>query len=130
RTVSIDFLMHGETPGPIWARSAKPGDTIEIKGPRGRTVFDETAAWHLMACDETGIPAIAHIIEDAPEGCIIHAYIEIDTAADHFDIETAADLHLTWVERNGKAPGPSTLMADTLAGFTLPEGRGKAYLAG
>lgn len=129
-TITVDFLKHGDTPGPVWAQAAKPGDTIEIKGPRGRTVFDATADWHLMSGDETCIPAIAHMLEHAPRGAKVFAFIEIDTPADRIAFETEAELELRWVDRNGVPAGPSALMSDAIAAFALPEGRGKAYLIG
>lgn len=129
-TITVDILKHGDTPGPAWAGAAATGDTIEIKGPRGRTVFDPTAEWHLMTGDETCIPAIAHILETAPEGSKIHLFIEIATASDRVEFETSADVETVWVERNGVPAGPSQLMSDAVAGFNLPAGRGKAYLIG
>src|SRR5690606_814330 len=38
--LAIDFLLHGDTPAPVWARNAKAGDEIATRGPRGHTVFN------------------------------------------------------------------------------------------
>ena len=129
-TITIDILKHGDTPGPAWAMAAKTGDTIELKGPRGRTVFDPTADWHLMTGDETCVPAIAHMLETAPEGAKVHVFVEIATASDRVEFETSADVETHWIERDDAPAGPSQLMSDKVAGFELPAGRGKAYLIG
>lgn len=129
-TITVDILKHGDTPGPAWANAARPGDTIEIKGPRGRTVFDPSADWHLMSGDETCIPAIAHMLETTPAGTRVFAFIEIATASDRVDLPTTADLEVVWVVRDGVPAGPSDLMATTIAGFAFPDGRGKAYIIG
>lgn len=130
RTLVIDFFVHGDTPGPNWARQAKAGDEIDVRGPRGRTVFDPTADWHLMTGDETCIPAIAHILETVPAGTRAFAFIEIATAEDRVIIDTRAALELVWLSRDGAPAGPSRLMSDAVAGFALPQGRGKAYIIG
>ncbi|TRL40530.1 siderophore-interacting protein, partial [Rhizobium straminoryzae] len=67
-TIAVDFVMHGNTPGPNFARQAKAGDTVEVKGPRGRVVFNPEADWHLLTGDETCIPGILHILETLPQG--------------------------------------------------------------
>jgi len=129
-TIAVDFLKHGETPGPRWALSARPGDTIEIRGPRGRTVFQPDADWHLFTGDETCIPAIAHILETAPAGARAFVFIEVAGPSGEIALPSAADVQIRWVHRGAQEPGPSELMADAVAGFTLPAGRGQAYIIG
>src|SRR5690606_28137533 len=34
-TIAVDFFKHGDTPAPRWARDAKAGDVIDVRGPRG-----------------------------------------------------------------------------------------------
>ena len=37
KRIDVDFVLHDHvTPGVEWARLAKPGDAIDIRGPRGR----------------------------------------------------------------------------------------------
>lgn len=129
-TITLDILKHGETPGPLWALGAKPGDTIAFRGPRGGTWLDPEADWHLITGDETCIPAIQHMLETAKPGAKIHVLLEIDGPEARFALETAADLSLTWIERGGAPAGPSDLMVEALAAFPLPEGRGRSILIG
>ena len=35
-TLTLNVVRHGEGPGERWVRSARPGDTIEGIGPRGK----------------------------------------------------------------------------------------------
>ena len=129
-TLSIDFFIHADTPGPLWAQQAKAGNEIDVRGPRGRTVFDASADWHLMTGDETGLPAIAHILETVPQGTRVFAFIEVATLEDRVEIDTHAALELIWLSRDGAPAGPSSLMSDAVAGWAQPEGRGKAYIIG
>ncbi|PVE26494.1 siderophore-interacting protein [Microvirga sp. KLBC 81] len=130
RTISVDFVLHGDTPAPTWARQAKPGDTIEAKGPRGGTVLRPNADWHLLTGDETCIPAIAHILEAMPVGTKAFAFIEVGDKSGEFTFETQADAAIRWVHRNGAPAGPSELMNGVARDFPLPTGKGHAYIIG
>lgn len=131
RQMDVDFVLHGHrTPGVGWSLDAKPGDLIDIRGPRGRIALDPAADWHLFLGDETCIPAIFALIEALPKAARAFAFIEIGTAEDKQDIAAQADLKLQWLLRNGAAPGPSDLLFDALAGFTLPPGKGHAIVIG
>jgi NADPH-dependent ferric siderophore reductase len=113
RQLAMDFVLHGTTPSPEWARRAAAGDVLQVRGPRGRTVIDETADWHLFCGDETCLPAILHMLESLPENAKVHVFLEV-----------------TWVDRGGEEAGPNTLLLDRLAAFELPQGRGHAYIIG
>ena len=97
--VAVDFLLHGDTPGPVWARSVKAGDEITVKGPRGMTSLDPAADWHLFTADETGIPAIAHILEAMPADARSFVFIETSDASG--EVELARPVQ--WLHR-GAAP--------------------------
>jgi NADPH-dependent ferric siderophore reductase len=130
RLLEIDVLLHGDTPGPAWARGARPGDLIEARGPRGRTVVDPAADWHLFCGDETGLPAILHMLETLPEGARAFVFLETGSPEDRVPMESPAEVTVHWVFRQGMPPGPSTLLLDRLGAFELPDGRGKAYITG
>jgi NADPH-dependent ferric siderophore reductase len=129
-TISIDFVLHGETPAPAWARQTKPGDTIEARGPRGGTVLRPDADWHLLTGDETCIPAIAHILETMPVGAKAFVFIEVEDRNGEIDLKTETDAVIRWVHRNGAPAGPSELMNGMLQDLALPPGNGHAYIIG
>ncbi|SIR09303.1 NADPH-dependent ferric siderophore reductase, contains FAD-binding and SIP domains [Rhizobium sp. RU35A] len=129
-TIAVDFVMHGNTPGPNFARQAKAGDTVEVKGPRGRVVFNPEADWHLLTGDETCIPGILHILETLPPGARAFAFIEVQDAGWHQRVETRANVAIEWIHRGDVPAGPSSVMLDRLAAFALPEGRGQALIIG
>jgi NADPH-dependent ferric siderophore reductase len=129
-TFSVDFLLHGDAPSPSWARSARPGDRIEAKGPRGGAWLRADSDWHLLSGDETGIPAIAHMLESAPAGGRIFAFIEVDDANGEIAIETRADADIRWLHRNGVPHGLNDLALSAVESFALPAGRGHAVIIG
>lgn len=129
-TISIDFVLHGDTPGPKWARAARAGDTIEARGPRGNTVLKPQADWHLLSGDETCIPAIAHILEDAPAGTKALVFIEVGGSEDETPIETKADATIRWIHRGDVPAGPSEIMLSAVRDAAFPPGDGHAYIIG
>jgi len=128
--LDVDFVLHGDAPGASWARNAKPGDMLEARGPRGATVFDAEAGWHLLVGDETCIPALFHILEDMPEGTPAAVFIEVGGPEDEQPVETVANLALTWVHRTADRAENDTGLIEALDGFAFPDGRGHAYVIG
>lgn len=128
--LDVDFVLHGDAPGASWARNAAVGDVLEARGPRGATVFDAEAGWHLLVGDETCIPALFHILEEMPEGTPAAVFIEVGGPADEQPVETAATLALTWVHRTAQRAELDTGLMDRLEAFDFPEGRGHAYVIG
>lgn len=131
KVMDVDFVLHGHrTPGVGWSLEAKPGDVIDIRGPRGRIALEPAADWHLFLGDETCIPAIFALIEALPKGARASALIEIGAADDKQEIASQGAVNLQWLLRGGAAPGPSDLLAKALAGFTFPSGKGHAIVIG
>ena len=128
--LSIDFVLHGDTPSPTWARSVRPGAAIRARGPRGRTVVDPDAGWHLFLADETGLPAVLHMLETLPAGARAIALLDIGGAEDELPCETKADLSLEWLHRGAARPGTGTAILDRLARLDFPAGRAKVYIVG
>lgn len=131
KIIDVDFVLHGHrTPGVAWALDAKPGDMLDIRGPRGRIGIDASADWYLFLGDETALPAILALIEALRPGVRASAFIEIGEDAEKQKVDTAAQLDLKYLSRNGAEPGPNDILAKALAGLTLPGGKGQAFTLG
>lgn len=128
--IALDFLLHGATPGPEWARTVQPGTKILSRGPRGRTVFNAEADWHLFLGDETCIPAILHILETVPSDARVQVFLEVSGPVDEQPVEAAANVDLSWVYRNGTVTTPGGPLLERLELLDLPEGTGHAYIIG
>jgi NADPH-dependent ferric siderophore reductase len=125
--LAIDFVLHGDSPAGRWLAQAKRGDRIVGVGPRGHTYLRE-ADWHLFVGDETGIPGIAAMIEGLPRGAKAFAFLEIADDAECQQI--GGEASVSWLARNGAAPGPSRILYDAVESFSLPAGTGQAYVIG
>jgi NADPH-dependent ferric siderophore reductase len=131
KLIDVDFVLHGHrTPGVSWSLDAKPGDAIDIRGPRGRIALNPGADWHLLLGDETCIPAIFALLEALPKAAPAFAFVEIGVVEDKQEVATQAASTLHWLSRNGASPGPSGLLLKALADFALPPGKGHAIVIG
>jgi len=115
---------------PRWADSVRVGDAVLAEGPRGRTVINGRADWHLLTGDETALPAIAAMIEALPAGAQAFAFIEVAGPEEEIAIPTAARLELTWLYRNGPPVAGSVGLIAALSAFAPPPGDGQAYVIG
>jgi NADPH-dependent ferric siderophore reductase len=121
-TLEIDFAIHDAGPATRWAAQAKPGDTLNLGGPRGSFIIPTDYDWHLLIGDETGLPAIGRRLAELPAGARAVVVGEIDGAADEIALPSQADVAVHWVYRNGAAPGDSAPLCDKLASLKLPSG--------
>lgn len=130
QTLAIDFVLHGDGPASSWAAQASIGQKLLIGGPRGSLIVPAAFDWYLLAGDETALPALGRRIEELPRGAKILAVIEVANAAEEQRFETAAELTLIYVHRNGQAAGTTSLILDRLQSLAFPSGTGHAYVAG
>jgi NADPH-dependent ferric siderophore reductase len=125
-------VLHGDGPGARWARDARPGDHIEAIGPRGKITLVETAAWHLFAGDESGIPAAFAMTEALGAGASAVLIHEVTGAEEEppLQVPSGVDADIRWLHRGDAEPGRPELLAAAVAAVALPSGRGHAYLTG
>lgn len=117
RQISIDVSVHGDhgTVGP-WATDARPGDPAYLMGPSGAYAPDPSADWHLMAGDESAIPAISVALEALPPDAIGKVFIEVAGPEGEIDLAAPAGVELNWIHRGGRAD----LVGDDRAGDHAP----------
>lgn len=129
RELTVDFVVHGDTglAGP-WAAAAAPGDEILFLGPGGAYAPDAAADWHLLAGDESALPAIAASLARMPEGAEVHAVIEVAGPEEEQQLTAPDGAEITWVHR-GSAPVGSELVAAVRA-LEFPAGRVQAFVHG
>ncbi|WP_246219138.1 siderophore-interacting protein [Phytoactinopolyspora halotolerans] len=128
--LDIDVVLHGDGPFVRWAMAAAPGATIPFTGPRPHAVpsFDGDAL--VIASDETGLPAVAALLEVAPAGLRVHAFVEVADAGEQQPLRTEADLHLHWLHRDGTPAGSTGALERSVRELTWPDGRVEVWVAG
>lgn len=129
QTLVLDFAVHGEGPATQWAVAAKPGDQLQIGGPRGSAVVAPIFDWYLLIGDETALPAMGRWVEELPEGKQVVTLASIASAQDeqHFDAKAHHTAH--WVHRPlADAADPAPLLKE-LQGLEFPQGKGFIWIA-
>ncbi|HWA62696.1 MAG TPA: siderophore-interacting protein [Caulobacteraceae bacterium] len=128
--LEIDVVLHGDGPGARWGRTARLGDEIEAQGPRGRTVLNMAADWHLFVGDETALPAIMAMAEALPAGASATAVIEVQDRGERQTPLTRARLDIEWFHRGGPPAARSPQLVERMALYRLKPGLGQAYVIG
>ena len=129
RTLTLDFAVHDAGPATRWAIEARPGDTLEIGGPRGSTVISPTFDWWLLVGDETAIPAIGRRIEELPRSARVISVVAVTGSNEQQAFATAARHEPIWVHRPLDRADEPTLLLTVLEGITLPDGDGFVWVA-
>ncbi|SMD25769.1 siderophore-interacting protein [Kibdelosporangium aridum] len=125
----VDFVVHGDAgvAGP-WATQAKPGDLVRFMGPGGGYAPDAQADWHLLAGDESALPAIAAALEAMPSGAQVKAFIEVSDADEVQKLETPSDADIKWLYRADQPIGRQLVSA--VRELDFPSGRLQAFVHG
>ena len=76
--LTLDFVVHGDAgvAGP-WAATAAPGTEVLLLGPGGGYAPDPAATHHLLAGDESALPAIAVALERLPDHARGQVVVEV-----------------------------------------------------
>ncbi|MEV0373861.1 siderophore-interacting protein [Streptomyces sp. NPDC050636] len=130
--LDIDFVVHGDGRASNWARQATPGALLGIAGPTGGSLPSEAADLHLIAGDETALPAIASLLERLPSGARAQVIAEVGDAADRQQLEWApgAMVSVQWVYRAPGAWVTPTPLERAVRAFSWPAGVVHAWVAG
>ncbi len=117
REIAIDILVHGEhgTAGP-WAAAAELGQPVYLMGPSGAYSPDPAADWHLLAGDETALPAISVALEALPANAIGQVFIEIAEPENEIPLTAPEGVGINWIYRGGRAD----LISEDRAGDHAP----------
>ncbi|MEV8316973.1 siderophore-interacting protein [Streptomyces sp. NPDC059900] len=127
RELAIDFVVHGDEglAGP-WAKNVRPGATIHFLGPGGGYAPDAGADWHLIAGDESALPAIAASLEALPEGATAYAFVEVADADEEQKIDSAAQI--VWLHRGQRPVGEA--LVEAVRSLDFPTGDVQAFVHG
>ncbi|MBA0050708.1 siderophore-interacting protein [Streptomyces sp. AJS327] len=129
RELTLDVVVHGTQglAGP-WALRATPGEEVRLLGPGGAYAPDPDADWHLLAGDESALPAIAAALERMPHGVPVHALIEVAGPEEELPLATPPGVRVRWLHRADTRVG-TRLRAEVHA-LDFPAGRPHAFVHG
>ncbi|WP_055570018.1 siderophore-interacting protein [Streptomyces atriruber] len=127
RELALDFVIHGDEglAGP-WARDVRPGATMRFLGPGGAYAPAAESDWHLLAGDESALPAIAAAAEALPEGAVARVFIEVEGPEEEQKIAT--DAEVVWLHRGDRPVGE--LLIEAVRSLEFPAGELQAFVHG
>jgi len=126
-TLAIDFVVHGDegVAGP-WAQRAQPGDTLDANGPGGGYRPDPSADVHLLAGDESAVPAISAALADLADDAVGQVFVLVESSAHEPILTAPAGVHVTFLHRDGSRRE----LADAVRAWAWPAGRVQAFVHG
>lgn len=119
----IDVVRHDGGLASAWAFGVQQGEEVHFAGPKSCALRNDEAEWHLLAGDETALPAIGRWLEEAPQGTRGHVIVQIPTEEDRQDIATAADVEIDWLVRGDVPAGTGTGLFDAVRRVAVPKDR-------
>jgi NADPH-dependent ferric siderophore reductase len=128
--LAIDFVVHGdEGIAAPWAAHAEPGDLLAMSGAGGAYRPDLGSDWHLLAGDESALPAICSALEALPVDARGIAYLETSDPGEYLDAKAPGGVEVVWLHRPQPGSQPRLLADALLAGPWLP-GRADVFAHG
>lgn len=130
--LDLDFVLHGSGehagPGSSWAENAQVGDKIGVLSDGADYQPPPDTTWQLLIADESALPAVAAILDQAPTGQHIIALLEVTDETDELPLPTSPDITVRWIHR-GTGPRNKPVLA-ALHELDLPEGTPYIWAAG
>jgi len=103
---------------------------VALWGPRTAYAPPADTDWYLLAADETGLPAVAGILESLPEDTVARVFAEVDNPDERQELPSSPSVEVTWLYRDGAEAGTTTLLADAVRALPWPGGTPYAWGGG
>lgn len=118
--VEIDFVRHVDGgPGAEFAETARPGAVVGMAGPVGRTIGP--AAFHVLAGDETALPAIARVLEGLDSAARGRVLVEVAGPQEEIPLAAPPGVTVRWLHRNGAPAGAPDRLLPAVRDGVWPE---------
>ncbi|MCB1002091.1 MAG: SIP domain-containing protein [Acidimicrobiales bacterium] len=116
------WVVEHDHPGTVaaWMMAATPGDPVALWGPRHGFQLPDDARHVLFVADETGLAAVAALVEVLPTDRRATAILECVDAAHRPPMPAHPGLEIVWVDRGAEAPGVTNRLLGTVAATVTP----------
>lgn len=120
--LDLDVVLHPGGLASEWASRAQPGERVWVAGPPAGLAVPESYDRYLLAGDTTALPAIQRWVENMASDTRGWVFVEVADAAEEVDLGAPAGVTVTWLHRDGVAPGRSDVLASAVRAVALPPG--------
>jgi NADPH-dependent ferric siderophore reductase len=123
RELTMLMVRHGDDgAASAWIGRAQPGDPLALWGPRTAYHPPVGTDRYVLVADDTGLPAVAAILESLPNGAPATVFAEVADESERQDLPAADRFDIRWLYRDGAEPGTTTLLADAVRALDWPAG--------
>lgn len=119
--LKVDVVLHDHGAATDWVRGATVGDEAAISGPGRSEEIDPDAQSHLLAGDESAIPAISQLLESIPADQPVEVHIEIAHPGARIGLPEHTSATVTWHEAEPDASPGASVIAAVMAVEDLPD---------
>lgn len=126
--LTIDVVRHVGGLAAEWCFGCEVGDRLWFAGPKESALWPHGVDWHLVAGDETALPAIARWVDEAPPGTRAQIFVELTDQAHRQELALQEGMEVTWLGPVTERPSP--LLADAVMGAEFWPGEVYAFVAG
>lgn len=105
------FVLHGDSGNAsAWAGRAAVGDPAALWGPRTSWAPPADTDHYLLVADETGLPAVAGVLDLLPPEASIQVVAEVGSLDERQELPDHPGATVTWVTRDGAEAGTATTL--------------------
>ncbi|WP_020106239.1 siderophore-interacting protein [Nocardia sp. 348MFTsu5.1] len=126
--MTVDFVVHDHGVATTWAQRTRVGDEVAMAHGRGWYRPGPGTDWQLLVADLAGLPALARIIDELPDGVRATAIVEVVDESDLDYLPARDGVELISLVGSGNGYGDSRLDV-AVEEFDHPEGRGYCWFA-
>ncbi len=123
--LQIDFVLHGIGVASTWVSHAQVGGELVLLGPAPGYEIDPRAAWYVLACDETALPAVETLLEALPRAMSVTVFAQVGDAREERPLPGPSATNVHWILRGSDG---EVALAAALERFGWPEGNGRVYV--
>jgi NADPH-dependent ferric siderophore reductase len=111
RTLDVEVVVHDGGALAAWATTVRPGGPAAVSGPGRGYEIDPAATDHLLAGDETALPAIGQLLEHLPAGRPARVIVEVADPAARLPLPDRVRPDVRWLDLPPGAPPGAALVA-------------------
>jgi NADPH-dependent ferric siderophore reductase len=100
-----------------------------MTGPSGSYAPQPDAPWHLLAGDESALPAIGASLERLSDTATARVFAVVDGPEHEIELPNPPGSTIHWLHRDG-TNRPDDLLVDSITAADLPAGRPQVFVHG
>jgi len=109
--LDVDVVLHGAGVASSWVAAAELGAPAAVSGPGRGYPIGPDAPPHLLAGDESAIPAMSQLLEVLPESTPVTVHVEVGDPVARHPLPAHPNADVRWYELAAGAPPGDTLVA-------------------